>query len=214
MKSEKGNIDENLSGLFKLKGAFPFFILFVVLVILVFATVMGTYFELSWEGWKPNITVKPKGKSELPELVHPVSRPTVSEDPYDPYPERREEYMDAIRKRDDIIAGYDHIMVSFVMVWERLNGGNATVNTRSPPDNEKTRELYRCIQRVLRQFGVYDGEINGDQKDTFRAVIDFQKSRGLRKIDGIIGRESWSAMVDTYEEIIGKPGSWDCFRFS
>ena len=213
MRRKKGNVRKKLSNILKPKTVFPIFTLFVAVVILVFASVMGTYFELSWEGWKPNITVKPKGKSELTELGRGVSQPTVSEHPYDPSSEILEEYRDDIRKRDEIIAEYDHFLVSFVMVWIRLNGGNATINTRSPANNEKRRELYRCVQRIFRHFGIYDGEINGDQNDTFRALIDFQKARGLKKIDGIIGRESWNAMVDTYEELRGKPKSLDVFRF-
>ncbi len=213
MRRKKGNVRKKLSNILRPKTAFPILTLFVAVVILVFASVMGTYFELSWEGWKPNITVKPKGKSELPELGRVVSQPTVSEQPYELSPEILEEYKSAIRKRDEIIKEYDHFMVSFVMIWIRLNGGNSTINMRSPANYEKRRELYRCVQRIFRHFGVYDGEINGDQKDTFRALIDFQKARGLKKIDGIIGRESWNAMVDTYEELRGKPKSLDVFRF-
>ncbi len=47
-----------------------------------------------------------------------------------------------------------------------------------------------CLQSVLADKGLYDGEIDGDFDDaTLRAVMSYQEAEGLF-VDGVVGRES------------------------
>lgn len=74
-----------------------------------------------------------------------------------------------------------------------------TINTNSRDMDETRRGLYMDIQKFLRCIGVYNGEIDGNQADTCRAVKRFQKKYGL-KDDGIIGQKTLAAMEKAVEE--------------
>lgn len=74
-----------------------------------------------------------------------------------------------------------------------------SINTNRPSIDEKTRELYAHIQKLLCLLGVYNGEIDGDQATTCYAVRKFQREYGL-KDDGIIGHRTFDTMERAFEE--------------
>lgn len=74
-----------------------------------------------------------------------------------------------------------------------------TINTNSLAMDETRLGLYMDIQKFLRCLGIYNGEIDGEQVSTCRAVKKFQKKYGL-KDDGIIGQKTLAAMEKAFEQ--------------
>lgn len=73
-----------------------------------------------------------------------------------------------------------------------------TINTKSIAIDNTSRGVYMDIQKFLRCIGVYNGEIDGNQADTCRAVKEFQKKYGLTD-DGIIGQKTFAAMEKAFK---------------
>lgn len=95
------------------------------------------------------------------------------------------------------VLGHDMI-VSLAVIRNEVSHG-ITINTNSRDMDETRRGLYMDIQKFLRCIGVYNGEIDGNQADTCRAVKRFQKKYEL-KDDGIIGQKTFAAMEKAFEE--------------
>ena len=74
-----------------------------------------------------------------------------------------------------------------------------TINTNSRAMDEKRRDLYMDIQKLLRCIGVYNGEIDGEQTSTCHAVKNFQEAHGLVP-DGIIGQKTLVSMEEAFEK--------------
>lgn len=74
-----------------------------------------------------------------------------------------------------------------------------TINTNSLAMDETRLGLYMDIQKFLRCLGIYNGEIDGEQDSTCRAVRHFQDKYGL-DIDGIIGHNTLAAMEKAFEK--------------
>lgn len=74
-----------------------------------------------------------------------------------------------------------------------------TINTNSRAMDKTTHGLYMDIQKFLRCIGVYNGEIDGNQVATCRAVRRFQEESGLA-VDGIIGEYTLAAMERAFEQ--------------
>ena len=74
-------------------------------------------------------------------------------------------------------------------------------------------EMNKHIQRVLRACRAYEGPIDGNTINTYIKVENFQNSMGLKKIDGIIGPETWDSMINELETVMGKPGSLESYRY-
>jgi outer membrane protein OmpA-like peptidoglycan-associated protein len=76
--------------------------------------------------------------------------------------------------------------------WDRLRaGGQATTRLE---DNWKVREY----QHLLAGLGYYGGQIDEAHGPlTDAAVRNFQSDHGLG-VDGIVGNETWRALIDTY----------------
>lgn len=56
------------------------------------------------------------------------------------------------------------------------------------------------IQRVLHAIGHYEGPLDGARDPTYRAVISFQQSKGL-KADGKLGKKTWAAVREQWSEV-------------
>ena len=57
-----------------------------------------------------------------------------------------------------------------------------------------SRPTIRNIQEALRRAGFYSGPVDGVMgKKTKEAIINFQKSKGL-KADGIVGKRTWEEL--------------------
>ena len=74
-----------------------------------------------------------------------------------------------------------------------------TINTNSLAMDETRLGLHMDIQKFLRCLGIYNGEIDGEQVSTCRAVRQFQDKYGL-DIDGIIGQNTLEAMEKAFEQ--------------
>lgn len=83
-----------------------------------------------------------------------------------------------------------------VIRYEVMRG--RTINTNSRAMDETRRGVYMDIQKFLRCIGVYNGEIDGNQVTTCRAVRKFQEKYGLT-VDGIIGQNTFAAMEKAFE---------------
>jgi len=73
-----------------------------------------------------------------------------------------------------------------------------TINTNSRAKNGLDPGLFMEIQKLLRCIGAYNGEIDGDQAATCRAVRQFQKKSSL-KDDGIIGKKTLEVLEKAFE---------------
>jgi hypothetical protein len=89
---------------------------------------------------------------------------------------------------------------SYSIVAERMASG-LVINTALPVTDEDTRKLYKCVQCLLMVLGHYDDKIDGDQGKTNAAVLKFQADNKLKKIDGVIGKATWSCMVNGLKEV-------------
>lgn len=56
-------------------------------------------------------------------------------------------------------------------------------------------ENVRTLQRRLRQWGYYQGAMDGVYgAGTYQAVVDFQRKNGVWPVDGVVGRNTWAAL--------------------
>ncbi|MBD2185834.1 peptidoglycan-binding protein [Planktothrix sp. FACHB-1355] len=61
------------------------------------------------------------------------------------------------------------------------------------------------LQQLLSDAGVYDGEINGNfDSQTHASVKQFQRYSGL-KVDGIVGKRTWTTLVDGDKQTSNQP---------
>ena len=95
-------------------------------------------------------------------------------------------------------------------LYDELHNWNYIYTTREAKTDEATK-LYKDIQRVLSACKSYWGDINGIQRATYDAVVEFQRENGLQ-MDGIIGPETWGAVFDKLEEVRGELGSLNAYR--
>ena len=72
------------------------------------------------------------------------------------------------------------------------------INTTRPADDTSTQNLYRAVQVVLRSIDIYQGEVTGDQKATFEALTEFQRSSKL-KVDGKMGMKTFGALAEQFK---------------
>lgn len=107
----------------------------------------------------------------------------------------------AIRKLEMLAARskeVEHDMsVSLAVIRYGVMRGR-TINTNSRAMDEMRRGVYMDIQKFLRCIGVYNGEIDGNQVATCRAVKKFQEKYGLT-VDGMIGQNTLAAMEKAFE---------------
>lgn len=99
---------------------------------------------------------------------------------------------------DEIKECGEDIGFSFYML-QKILYRDGTINTRMPSENEKRIELYKHVQKCLSSIGSHNGQIDGRQAATCEAVKEFQRHKNL-KVDGIIGKETWSAITRKFEE--------------
>lgn len=59
---------------------------------------------------------------------------------------------------------------------------------------DEKKEVYRCIQILLKTINCYDGQIDGDQSRTREAVVKFQKDKRL-EVDSKLGVRTFKAMI-------------------
>lgn len=69
---------------------------------------------------------------------------------------------------------------------------HASIDTTLVGDEKK--EVYRCIQILLKTINCYDGQIDGDQSRTREAVVKFQKDKRL-EVDSKVGVRTFKAMI-------------------
>lgn len=59
----------------------------------------------------------------------------------------------------------------------------------------KTGDDVKKLQYILKEKGFYKGEISGSfDKNTFNALVEFQKDKNLKPADGILGPTTWKTM--------------------
>ena len=78
------------------------------------------------------------------------------------------------------------------------------INTTRPADDANTQTLYRAVQMLLRSVGTYQGQVTGNQEDTYQAVADFQRSRKL-KVDGKMGMKTFEAIAERFQSTLRTP---------
>ncbi len=69
------------------------------------------------------------------------------------------------------------------------------IDTTPAGRNKHSTEIFVCVQYCLSVADYYGDEIDGDQGRTCSAVRYFQKNKELEKVDGKIGRETWSVLL-------------------
>ncbi|MFB2923756.1 MULTISPECIES: peptidoglycan-binding domain-containing protein [Aerosakkonema] len=81
----------------------------------------------------------------------------------------------------------------------------ASVSDRSTLKKGAKGSDVSYLQQVLADAGVYDGEINGNfDSQTYASVKQFQRDSGL-KVDGIVGKRTWSTLVDGDKQTANQP---------
>ena len=69
-----------------------------------------------------------------------------------------------------------------------------SIDTNLNSLDDHTKEIYRCIQRLLNAIRYYDGLIDGDQGRTQDTLEEFQQAMGLT-VDGKLGKQTWRVML-------------------
>ncbi len=104
--------------------------------------------------------------------------------------------VEMLAARSKVADGDMSVSLSVIRL-EVMKGG--TINTNSRATDGARGGLFMDIQKFLRCVGTYNGEIDGDQDATCRAVKQFQEKCGLGA-DGIIGRNTLAAMEKAFED--------------
>ncbi|MCG8514798.1 MAG: spore cortex-lytic enzyme [Halanaerobiales bacterium] len=80
------------------------------------------------------------------------------------------------------------ILILSVFYITRINAAQPTLTWGSRGSS------VRILQRRLRQWGYYDGSVDGIYgSESYRAVLNFQRKNRLR-VDGIVGPQTWRAL--------------------
>lgn len=84
------------------------------------------------------------------------------------------------------------------------DGGQGIAECDALPDIPPTQKQgmsgnpVKCIQQILKNKGLYSGTIDGIfGSQTFKAVKEYQKKSDLNCVDGVVGPETWGALLDT-----------------
>lgn len=133
-----------------------------------------------------------------------------------------EEYDRLRRQRDDWesrcheleAAAEEHTSVrdSLHVLWKELRD-RWLINIPRSPSADTDTKINKHIQTVLRACGAYEGEIDGHAETTHLAVKNFQTTNRLKKVDGIIGPETWDCIINNLEELKGKPGNLSAYKY-
>jgi outer membrane protein OmpA-like peptidoglycan-associated protein len=82
-----------------------------------------------------------------------------------------------------------------VAEWDELRKQRAPGVTRSERDGWGTRE----VQYMLQDLGHYPGNVHGNRDDaTIQAIRDFQTVTPGLSVDGIVGDQTWPALIRAY----------------
>jgi hypothetical protein len=105
------------------------------------------------------------------------------------------------------------------LVWERQQQHNSVwyccyviaveiaqnvcidTNLHNNAANNRTIEVYRCMQVCLNVIGYYEGEFDGDQGRTKAALAKFQQDNDLTR-DYKLGKKTWCAILKMLAEEI------------
>lgn len=131
----------------------------------------------------------------------------VNYEKYDKVRRERDEREAKCQALEDSIDEHTSLRDSLHALWNELNN-----NLLIYPQGSGM-EMNKHIQRVLRACRAYEGPIDGNPINTYLKVENFQNSKELKKIDGIIGPETWDSMINELETVMGKPGSLESYRY-
>lgn len=102
---------------------------------------------------------------------------------------------------------------AFAVKTENTTGGTGSAIVEALPtavlQNGSRGSEVKEVQRRLKQWGYYNGSVDGVfGAGTRSAVVSFQKKNGL-KADGVVGKATYKAlgMTDAYNALVGGNGS-------
>lgn len=194
-----------ISGIFKRKWAYPI-TLVVVMILPIYAISKKMGVTVTWEGWKPNISIE--SGSNVNVMGPVIEQEMVSKHRYELEIGKREQIQKAFREfkekavevsrlPKELQGTPDEVVAKITEMWKEMEkqcnsiwyscymistelSRSVLVDTNIHVSDEDRKEVYRCVQHCLNVIGYYNGEIDGDQGRTNSAVINFQTDHSLK----------------------------------